>query len=488
MCIQMKIFLWLLVGLLVATQASLGQEAQKPTGTGFVVDANGYLLTCEHVVRDAVKVEVAIGEKTYEAAVLTTDEKRDMALLEIKAKGLPILPVGNSNKVEVGEEVRAFGFPLASVLGTSVKVTKGSISGIETMEAQKVFQIDASVNPGNSGGPLVNERGEVVGVVNAKLAGMLVSNVAFAVPINYAKQMLRDNGVEFASEGVKTKLDGPALVKQVSPAVALITITPKVIRNPKDGAEMVYIPPGEFIMGTSDEQINVLRKRFREPLLKLFPDLNPSLFDINDGEKPQRRVYLDGYWIYKYEVIVAQYSKFCQETGRQMPPEPSWGWQDEHPIVNVTWYDAVAYCNWAGVQLPTEAQWEKAARGTDGRIYPWGDEWDVSKCNNYIMGPKRTTPAGSYLQDISPYGIMDMAGNICEWCADWYGGNYYASAPNRNPQGPSSGNLRVFRGGSWISVHPFSPRAADRGWGGPELRYDSYGFLGFRGIALRLPR
>jgi hypothetical protein len=123
MCIQMKIFLWLLVGLLVAIQASLGQEAQKPTGTGFVVDANGYLLTCEHVVRDAAKVEVVIGEKTYEAAILVTDEKHDLALLEIKAKGLPSCRVGNSNKVEVGEEVRAFGFPLASVLGTSVKVT-----------------------------------------------------------------------------------------------------------------------------------------------------------------------------------------------------------------------------------------------------------------------------------------------------------------------------------------------------------------------------
>lgn len=472
MCIQMKIFLWLLVGLLIATQASLGQEAQKPTGTGFVVDANGYLLTCEHVVRDTVKVEVAIGEKTYEAAVLTTDEKRDLALLEIKAKGLPILPVGNSNKVEVGEEVRAFGFPLASVLGTSVKVTRGTISGIETMEAQKVFQIDASVNPGNSGGPLVNERGEVIGIINAKLVGMVVSKVGFAVPINYAKQMLRDEGVEFASEGAKANLDGPALVKQVSPAIALITITSKAIRNPKDGAEMVYIPPGEFIMGTSDEQI--------DSLLRQFPTLGLLLLD---NDKPQHRVYLDGYWIYKYEVTVAQYRKFCNETGRQMPTAPPWGWQNDHPIVNVTWYDAVAYCEWSGVQLPMEAQWEKAARGTDGRIWPWENQWDSSKCNSCESGIKRTTPIGSYPQGTSPYGLMDMAGNVYEWCADWYDKNYYVSAPDRNPQGPSAGIWRVLRGGSWLVISIYV-RVANREGSSPDRGCSNWGF---RCVALRLP-
>jgi len=116
---------------------------------------------------------------------------------------------------------------------------------------------------------------------------------------------------------------------------------------------MIYIPAGEFIMGSSKY----------------------------DRETPQREVYLDGYWIYKYEVRVAQYRKFCQHTGREMPSPPSWRWADDHPMVNVTWDDAAAYTRWAGGRLPTEAQWEKAARGTDGREYPWGDDWDASKCH-----------------------------------------------------------------------------------------------------------
>ena len=121
--------------------------------------------------------------------------------------------------------------------------------------------------------------------------------------------------------------------------------------NPKDGAVMVYVPAGEFVMG--DDQM--------------------------PRSSPRRTVTLDAFWIYKNDVTVAQYRKFCQATGRQMPQTPTWGWKDDHPVVNVTWDDAKAYCDWAGAALPTEAQWEKAARGTDGRMYPWGNEWDAGK-------------------------------------------------------------------------------------------------------------
>ncbi|MBM3234751.1 formylglycine-generating enzyme family protein [Candidatus Poribacteria bacterium] len=237
----------------------------------------------------------------------------------------------------------------------------------------------------------------------------------------------------------------------------------RVVRNPKDGAEMVLMPAGEFLMGSDKSKDNL----------------------ADDDELPQRKVYLDGYWIYKYEVTVAQYRKFCQETGKQMPEEPSWGWQDEHPIANVTWDDAVAYCQWAGVELPTEAQWEKAARGTDGRIYPWGNEWDASRCNNKTTGPGLTTAVSSYPAGGSPYGVMDMAGNVWEWCADWYDKKYYASAPDRNPSGPTSGTKRVLRGGSWVIGSPIYLRAADRYGVSPEV---SYSFYGFRGVALRFPR
>ncbi|MBI1930893.1 formylglycine-generating enzyme family protein [Candidatus Poribacteria bacterium] len=246
-------------------------------------------------------------------------------------------------------------------------------------------------------------------------------------------------------------------------AVQTPPTTPKVLEriNPKDGAAMVYIPEGKFIMGTSDAQIDTLLKRF--------PDWDRSWFN---GEKPQHRVYLDGYWIYKHEVTVAQYRKFCRETGHRMPNAPSWGWHDDHPIVDVTWYDAAAYCQWAGVALPTEAQWEKAARGTDGRIWPWGNEWDKSKCNSYESGIEKTSPVGSYPSGASPYGLMDMAGNVLEWCMDEWDSGFYAKSSSNNPV---AGRLisfvnnnftnvktdRSLRSGCWL-LNPCIVRVANR--------------------------
>jgi len=158
-----------------------------------------------------------------------------------------------------------------------------------------------------------------------------------------------------------------------------------------------------------------------------------------------------------------------------MPESPDWGWRNDNPIVNVSWEDATAYAIWAGVALPTEAEWEKAARGIDGRLYPWGNTWDGKKCN-YFHGPRQTTPVWSYPEGTSPYGTLDMAGNVWEWCADWYDPEYYINASTLNPTGPTTGSTRVLRGGSWCDEDPVVFRAVSRDNREPDNKERYIGF------------
>jgi sulfatase modifying factor 1 len=180
---------------------------------------------------------------------------------------------------------------------------------------------------------------------------------------------------------------------------------------------MVLVPAGEFLMGS------------------------------------KHRVYLDAFYIDAYEVTNALYKEFIQATGRKAPKS----WNDakfnalRQPVVGVTWDDAAAYCQWAGKRLPTEAEWEKAARGADGRKYPWGNQWERTRANTPNDGPGKPMPVGSYEGGKSPYGAHDMIGNVWEWVADWYDVDYYRTSPSHNPRGPATGKVRVLRGGSWLS-------------------------------------
>ena len=201
----------------------------------------------------------------------------------------------------------------------------------------------------------------------------------------------------------------------------------------KDGSVMVYVPAGEFIMGSEDGV---------------------------GSTQPQHKVHLDAFYIDKYEVSNAQY-KVCADAGVCDPPirfssisrdsyysNPTY---NNHPVIRVSWYDANVYCRWAGGRLPTEAEWEKAARGTDGRKYPWGNRWDANNLNSEAAGPGDTIAVGSYPAGASPYGALDMSGNVSEWCQDWYDEDYYPSSPQYDPQGPSSGERRVIRGSNFES-------------------------------------
>lgn len=214
--------------------ADPNQELQG-TGTAFVVHPDGYLLTCHHVTGGATKLEVAIAGKTYEASIVAEDAEHDLALIRIDETKLPFLPLADSDGVEQGEEVRAIGFPLSSILGSNIKATRGTISGINQDDGRKVLQIDAPINPGNSGGPLVNEKGEVIGVIYAKLVENVAAGVGFATPVNDAKSLLKSEQVRFVNGQSNVKLEGPDLVKRVSAATALVTVTAVGPRNMSRG-------------------------------------------------------------------------------------------------------------------------------------------------------------------------------------------------------------------------------------------------------------
>jgi formylglycine-generating enzyme required for sulfatase activity len=197
------------------------------------------------------------------------------------------------------------------------------------------------------------------------------------------------------------------------------------------GIEWVEVPAGEFEMGDH----------------------------YGDGwtdELPVHTVSLDAYKISRYEITFEQYDRFCQETSRNKLPDYGWG-RGNYPVIGVTWYDARDFCDWLSgktgksIHLPTEAQWEKAARGTDRRKYPWGNTPPSCNVLNYNECLGFPMPVGSYPSCVSPYGVYDMAGNVYEWCSDWYDPGYYSISPVDNPSGPSNGTERVQRGGSWLS-------------------------------------
>ncbi|MFA5139632.1 MAG: formylglycine-generating enzyme family protein [Elusimicrobiota bacterium] len=246
----------------------------------------------------------------------------------------------------------------------------------------------------------------------------------------------------------------------ILPALLSLSVLAQPSHDTPSGADMAHIPGGEFWMGFDDAP---------------------------DDEQPPHRVYLDSFWIDKTEVTVTQYNEFSRATGRTTREQPGWN-KDNHPVVNVDWDDARSYCAWAGKRLPTEAEWEKAARGPDGRKRPWGNDppdaggvfrmnWgegldrEVWKRDGY----EYTAPVGSYPAGASPYGLLDMAGNVWEWVADWYDENYYRSAPPKNPKGPPSGSAHSVRGGSWY-VYATCARSSNRRHDDPAARSTEIGF------------
>ena len=269
-------------------------------------------------------------------------------------------------------------------------------------------------------------------------------------------------------------------------------------------------------MGSTEEDIG--------KLLELDRNVEAGRFDV---EIPQREVYMSAYLIDKYPVTNAEYKKFIESGGykqRDLWSDAGWDYvqrskpldsdvvnsamdgEDDCPVVNVSWYEAEAFARYAGKRLPTEAEWEKAARGTDGRIYPWGNEFDKAKLNCAESRIEKPTPVTRYLRGQSVYGCFDMAGNVWEWTADWFDSQYYRSAPNRDPQGPAKAedkpffgrpedvgtsiyelepsvagsstlsDCKVLRGGSWNGGGVIHIRCANRDYDEPDYKNDTIGF------------
>jgi formylglycine-generating enzyme required for sulfatase activity len=225
--------------------------------------------------------------------------------------------------------------------------------------------------------------------------------------------------------------------------------------------EWIRVPAGEFLMGD-------------------------NFGDGAERERPVHAVYLSNYLISKYEVTFDQFDAYCEETGYPKPPDAGYG-RGSRPAINISWYAAQGFCDWLSgktgknIHLPTEAQWEKAARGTDQRRYPWGNALISCALANCIDCNGKTMPVGSYPSGVSPYGVHDMAGNVYEWCQDWFSPIYYSESPYYNPQGPLEqypdlSYNRVMRGGSCCDPRHHC-RSYQRPWSPPpDMIYDNIGF------------
>ncbi|MFQ5645701.1 MAG: formylglycine-generating enzyme family protein [bacterium] len=251
------------------------------------------------------------------------------------------------------------------------------------------------------------------------------------------------------------KLFIPVIILSIFSFIARASEKPKikypiVYSHDIDGSQMLFIKGGVFIMGNN--------------------------YGDRD-EKPVHRVELDSFYLDRFEVTNVQYEKFVKETGHaqaRFSGVSPWN-APLYPVVGVSWNDARDYAAWAGKRLPTEAEWEYAARGTDGREWPWGNLWHEKRGNSEEAGTGKTARVGSFPEGASPFGILDMAGNVWEWCLDSYDREYYRKSPLKNPAGPPSRTDKVLRGGSW-GYGKENLRSSNRFMDDLDSRNTMYGF------------
>ena len=408
-------------------------DSQVRIGTGFIVKVDvdtAYILTASHVVEGA-SLSVNFFSKpdvTYSGEVKGMDggDPKGLAVVLVQASlptGIRALPFGANLAISGGEPITLIGFPRA--MGLQWGVNSGIISGQKGLD---LIITGSGAQEGNSGGPILLN-GNVVGVLTE-----IQNGFGYAVPSTISKIALQGWGVHIEQgrsqeeeivSADSTKVDS---INERNAQRLEALAAKKIIQVPlqeilgKDGSPMVLVAAGAFTMGSPDGG-------------KLA------------NEHPLHVVDLDGFYIDRYEVTVERYRRFLKKTKRGNPKY----WEEvemlrgvEKPVIGVTWDDALSYCEWAGKRLPTEAEWEKAARGKDKRLYPWGASSPNFTTANFGKAGKpqqayqdTIKAVGSYELGKSPYGVYDMAGNVSEWVADWY------------DEESSSREWKVVRGGSW---------------------------------------
>lgn len=531
----MKIYLVLLILLLVPVESGRANErpplpVEKPAGSGVIVHRDGYVLTAHHVVANAKRITIVTsGEFRAPAVLVSVDAEHDLALLKVETVGLSEALLGYAGAVKLDQEVIAVGFQFGL---REITITRGHVAAVRSKGVQRVFQVDAAVNPGNSGGPVFNRKGEVVGILTTKFthpSGIVPEGMAFAVPISYATPLLANiPDFDFSAIGRGRKRlpkgngNGDLVTELTRTSVRIETVrmseAPATVIHPapmapsSDGRHSaqpsvtrVPLPPApshEPVPLAGDESIDRVNAQLlasQQEALKRLVDqgLTPPgemvlipagefLMGMEDGlpdARPIHRLYISAYWIDRHGVTNGQY-RACVDGGACLIPKVRDAFDDtqraQFPVTNITWSQARAYCQWVGKRLPTEAEWEKAARGIDGRRYPWGNSDEVIQKSRVKLTDGNSTdgvdPLGLPSVSASPYGVFGMVGMVSEWVKDWYAEDFYRTSPARDPQGPLRGTFRVLRGGSWME-RPLELRASYRGW--DEMTY--WGpTLGFR--------
>lgn len=488
-------------------------------GTGFIVRVDkdaAYIVTAAHVVAGGdqqPKVEFFTKRNLpVTAEVLGMeggDEVRGLALLVVRGsehlpKGLTSLSLAGALRLTGGEDIMVIGFPRNA---GPWAIVKGNIS---SRKGRDIY-FSPTIESGHSGGPIL-QGGKVVGVVGAG-----DQSVGRGVTARSVQDYIEGFGVT-AQESTSSKAAAAE-----SAASSDSTTKPEPRRQTKDreisgkdGASMVLIPAGNFQMGSMKEEV----ARAIQTCVKDYKQDQQTCEGWYKPELPQHKVHLDAFYLDKYEVTNRLFQLFVQQTSYRTTAEQegsAWalvegkGWEEvkganwqkpeaaatifdsgrmDHPVVSVSWGDGQAYCRWAEKRLPTEAEFEYATRAGTTTQYWWGpgnpgtrrveniaDE-SAKQLLSVIMpgyndGTVRTAPVGSY--EVNPWGLYDISGNVREWVADWYDSNYYSKSPAQNPIGPSGGEYRVLRGGSWDN-DPGDVRSADRGRDAPTYRGDDIGF------------